>query len=148
MLPAVAAVGTTAWKYRKPIGFTILGLIAAYILWRAYKKAFPGGIKQDRSLPPAVITDTQAITTAERLFEAMRSSGTDEDAIMQALEGINHNDFVKISDAFGTRSYIPATGSHPLYDWMGEDLDLVEWLLSELSNSEIKRLKQTLPQVF
>lgn len=148
---AIAATGTKVigWGKRnwKPIAYTVGGLVAAYGIYRLYKFTFPGGLKNDPRKEPAKINNTQAAVIAERLYQAMYAAGTDEDAIYDALQGLNHNDFVKVSNAFGKKSYFYITGEAPVFDWMGADLSLVEWLIQELSISDINELREILPEI-
>ena len=149
---AVAAAGAKAvsWTKRnwKPLAITAGSLLTIYAGYRIYKFAFPGGISNDPKQDPSQINDSQASVLAERLYQAMYAGGTDEDAIYAALEGLNHNDYVKVSKAFGERSYFYPTGEAPVFDWMGAYLTLEEWLIQELSISEINDLKRILPEVF
>lgn len=132
----------------KPIVTVGATIAALYIGYRLYQSWNPTGLSIDSRKEPSNITTSNAATIAERLYQAMYAAGTDEKAIYAALEGLNHNDFVKVAKEFGLRSYFYITGEAPVFDWMGAKLNLVEWLTQELSTEEMARLKQILPEVF
>lgn len=111
-----------------------------------------GGIpvKADPKQPPSGLNDLQAKAKAEKLYTAFQSNswgfpGTDTNAVYAELTGISQNDYVKIYEAFGLRSYNPITGEGSIGF---AKLDLTEWLTAELSNSEFAKLRQLLPNVF
>lgn len=92
------------------------------------------------------ITKNQAATRAAGLFQAMVPwDGTDEERIFDLLRGLTPDDYVLISQEFGT----------PRYDGFGEAFfpfpkhNLSNWLQSELTNEEFQKLKtEILPGVF
>lgn len=80
------------------------------------------------------IDDTTAASIARALFEAMDGVGTDEDLIEEVLISRNRltsGDIVAVNKAFGVQKY-GTTGSPWWGD--GEDLNLVQWFMRELSN--------------
>ncbi len=80
------------------------------------------------------ITEVDAKTLADQLFEAMNGVGTDETAIEDILIKSNATatELIAINKAFGVREYgtfgLPWFGS-------GEQLNLTQWLKRELSSS-------------
>lgn len=81
------------------------------------------------------IDDITAESIARALYEAMDGWGTDEDLIYEILVEKNRltsGDIVAINKAFGIQEY-GSFGSP--YFGSGEDLNLVEWLMREISNS-------------
>jgi len=106
-----------------------------------------GGIpvKADPTQPASGLNNLQAKAKADKLYNAMYSAGTDEDTIFTELSGLSQNDYVKVYEAFGKKSYNPITGEGSII--FGK-LDLTEWLTAELSNSEFAKLRQLLPNVF
>jgi hypothetical protein len=146
---AVAKIaGTKVTENIKSIAITGAVIGGLYLAYKIYKNAFPGGLEVDTRKPDAQISNSQAQTIAERLYQAMYASGTDEESIYAALAGLNHNDFIKVSRAFGRRSYMYLAGEAPIFDWMGADLTLVEWMIQELSGDEINKVKEFLPDIF
>ncbi len=96
----------------------------------------------------ATISDEVAQNIASALFSAMADIGTDEDLIFSSLRGLSKADFAKVYNAFGLKCYEPTTGQFDPLGVIGFDMDLVAWLTSELSASELERLKRELPFVF
>lgn len=84
------------------------------------------------------ISDAIANAYANQLYNAMKSSGTDEDTIYNVLQKLQKKeDFLKVYNAYGRKSYTGAfIGQSPtkLDSWLGnyDDLDLVEWLQQEV----------------
>lgn len=91
------------------------------------------------------ITALEAKSIADRLEIAMRSSGTDEDALFQALGNLNGKDLQLVYANFGLRSYFPFTGESTA-DWMtkfgwGQKQDLFGWFDEELGGSDLSQMK-------
>lgn len=84
------------------------------------------------------ISTQTANNYAELLYEASNYQfGTDKSIIEEVFSKINSEDFKKVYNAFGQRSYANGiSGGKPssLQIWLGdfEDLDLVGWLNNEL----------------
>lgn len=87
------------------------------------------------------ITDSQAKIFANQLYGAMKNAGTKENTIYEIFKKIeNKNDFKKVYNAFGRKSYVGAIwgGSPTAIDsWLGnyDDFDLIEWLNEEVGYS-------------
>lgn len=103
-------------------------------------------LKENPQLPPSGLSDTQAKTRAEVLYEAMYSAGTDEVRVFDALKDITHNDFIKISEYFGERRYNPVTGEGSFFPFPA--ISLMEWLAQELNDEEFAQLHKNLPDIF
>jgi hypothetical protein len=141
-------IGKAVSKTVKPALYVAGGIAAIIASYKLYNFLFPGGLSTDPFKEPTDLTNSQAETIAERCYQAMYAAGTDTEALFQALAGLNHNDYVAVSKAFGTRSYFYPTGEAPVFDWMGANLTLEEWLIQELDLSEIKELKKLIPEIF
>ncbi|MFD2827176.1 hypothetical protein ACFSYG_11900 [Leeuwenhoekiella polynyae] len=107
-------------------------------------------LKEDLKLPPSSLSVLQAQLKANKLYDAFQANswglpGTDTEAVYNELRGLSHNDYVKVFEAFGKKSYNPITGEGSIGF---SKLDLTEWLTAELSNSEFAKLRQILPNVF
>ncbi len=132
----------------------VLGLISTY--WKAFllipfvflflrffkPKKFVG-----LSSDGATISDDESKRIATVLYSAMGSFGTDTEVIFNALKGITKANFSKVYNSFGLRYYNPIFGvdSDVLF---GDKRDLWHWLNSELSFSEMEKLKQIAPLIF
>lgn len=126
------------------LGGTII--IGGYSVYKLFFANTDPDIDFDENENSPVIDMVTAKTKAEQLFNAMRHPGTDEDTIYDVLSGVNFNDFVMISNAFGKRYYdkfLGVDGGWPLND----KLSLHEWLLQELSNGELQDLESYMPNV-
>lgn len=139
------------WKPILGIGTTI-GV--TYVVWNIYrdfrKNNIPGGLKEDNRFEPAGITNAQALIRADRLFNAMRTFGKPNAKeiaeIRSVLEGITYNDFILISQEFGERRYVIATGVGGIFP--ADKRNLVFWLTNELPITDLNDLKKALPNVF
>jgi hypothetical protein len=131
-----------------PILITGGAIAALYLVYKIVDKISDPSLGYDRSKQPTTLNDSQASVLAERLHVAMYLAGTDEDTVKDILTGLKHNDFIKVSKSYGKRPYLYLTGEAPVFDWMGADLTLIEWLIQELNQSEINELKQILPDIF
>ena len=84
-----------------------------------------------------------AKSVADTLHEAMKSAGTDEDMIFEALTGISAMQFASVIKAFGYRLYNTYTGT----SYMAVNkYPLKTWLKEELSESDYKTLKNNFPK--
>lgn len=117
--------------------------------YAAYQKVFHKEKPQadfDQDEPEAIIDLVTARTKAEQLFNAMRNPGTDEAKIFDTLSGLSYNDFIMVSNEFGMRYYDNTLGTDG--GWFFNDkFSLHEWLLKELSNSELEELEKVMPGV-
>lgn len=91
------------------------------------------------SLPAANITNGEAESRADALYEAMAGWGADVELVADQLAGLNYNGWVKVYNAFGNREGVGIFTD-------GENL--VEWITSEFDNDELDLLKTVLPNVF
>lgn len=108
-----------------------------YIGYSSFTKRFKS-IAYNMSSPDPSITEGQAQTRANALYEAMRGVGANFNTVITNLSGLNYNGWVRLYNAFGKRK-----PSVPFSD----DMDLVEWLLSEFSGSELAQIRFLLPGV-
>jgi len=80
-------------------------------------------------------TESTATTYANRLYNAMKGVGTDEDTVVSTIESLKSAGELKmVCSAFGTQKYTT---------WSLQTVygDLVTWLKDELSGSTLKRVK-------
>lgn len=79
------------------------------------------------------------------LYDAMKESGTDEEAVVYILTPINQAQFNLVFDAFGKLKYNPALGNQWSLWGDLDRYDLKGWLKSELSPTEYANLKRKYP---
>lgn len=136
----------------KPIvGFTLAGT-ALFLGWRIYKNSQEPEIEdlsEDKRFPPATITDSQAQNRADMLHTAMTTLfKVDEDEfsiVLKALEGLTYNDYVKVSDMFGMRRYVDATGIGQT--WPATERNLSYWLSKELTPKQQNEIRKVHPNI-
>lgn len=112
-------------KIAKVVGVVAVVGIACYVGYRAYQNRF---ISQgtNTNTTPANITNSQAQAKADAIYEAMYGWGVDFGTIKNNLAGLNQNAWSKVFNAFGKRKM-----------WGGfSDMNLMEWLTDQLSDSE------------
>lgn len=89
-----------------------------------------------------------ANTVAEKLYDAMKYSGTDEEAIFNALKNVTQVQFAQVVAAFQNRSYNSTAGNQINYIPWGDPLPLKNlpyWLKNELSSSDYQKLSLKFP---
>jgi len=87
-----------------------------------------------------------AATVASKLKEAMRYTGTDEEAIINALAPVSQAQFGQVITAFKNTAYNPVTGNQYFLLWQTPTLyQLPFWLKSELSASRYNILRLKYP---
>mgnify|MGYP003638151252 CR=1 FL=1 len=98
----------------------------------------------------ATITNTQAQTGAATIRTAFRSIGqmnNDEfDILKNVLRGKNAVDYALYSKAFGEPSRSPTGNEAPWY--IGEKMNLSQWISVEAKDWQKAQLRQMLPKVF
>lgn len=116
------------------IGYAVVKRLKGRISGESIKGA--KFIEQDIDESKTTISDAQAKNYAENLFQAFNYNfGTDKGVIDAVFTRLNPEDFKKVYNSYGRRSYSPITGGTPsplTYLWNSEDLDLISWLNYEL----------------
>lgn len=102
--------------------------VVLYMFTSKRKKVTTYGVKTSGE-----ITEAQAQYMAEKLFDAMKTVGTDEKAIEEVFEQISgyKRAILQVHEAFGLQRYC-LVGS----DIVGVKLNLNQWLKQELSTKE------------
>jgi hypothetical protein len=83
---------------------------------------------------------------SQKLYEAMKTTGTDEDYIFETLTGVSQAQFAAVIKSFGLKPYNSLTGNQ--YAVIGTTLprrDLKYWLKNELSDKQYKLLRTKFP---
>jgi len=127
---------------------TVVGssAIALYLLYRRFTRSNAFDVRQDRSKPASSISDFEAQQKADALYNAMKGLGTNQNTIYSVLNGMNYNDFAKISAAFGEKyfdKFLKVEGGWLFNNRYG----LYEWLVFSLSDSQLRELQRIMPNV-
>lgn len=96
-------------------------------------------LKEVNSWPASSITNGQATTRAEMIYQAMEGFGANFQIVASNLSSLNYNGWVRLYNAFGNRR-----GANPL----GKKMDLVEWLGDQFDEEELAQLRFLVPNVF
>ncbi len=148
-LTTIPILGRNKSKIAKAV-IPVMAIVAvggvAYVGYKYLQKDVPPKLHTNPALPKSTLSDTQAKFISERLYNAMKGSGTDEAAILKALQGLTENDFVKVYESFGKRQYSMFWGNigDPL---TSSNHHLITWLTNELNESEINDLKKVIPNL-
>lgn len=123
-------------------------LIVLYLLSGKIIKFFSGdNYFQSLSSFGSTISDFDAQQIADGLHVAMGSTGTEFSDVKRLLKGLSEKDYIKVYNKFETRGYIDILGVGT--DLFGAlQLNLTQWLHSELSDSEQSQIKLQNPYLF
>jgi hypothetical protein len=125
------------------IGGAIAVVVIGYAVVKRLKRGITGEsivgskfIEQDVDETKTTISNAQAKNYAENLFQAFNYTfGTDKGVIDGVFSKLNPEDFKKVYNAYGKRSYSALTGGTPsplTFFWNMENIDLISWLNYEL----------------
>lgn len=131
-------------KNLKTAAYLIGGAGLLYLLFSKPTENDPTG--NDGSYnPPAVNFDAKVVATG--LYNAMKDSGTEEEAIFEILKPVNQAQFAQVVIAFGKRSYNTYTGNQYNFNPFAAlaQLDLKTWLNEELSAKDYAILRNKYP---
>lgn len=126
------------------------GVLAAIILYKIIAgKSDSSGAGYDATGNGSTTANTanfNATQIAAVLYDAMRYTGTDEAAIMNALKNINAAQLQQVITAFGSKYYNKTTGNTTEYLWNPiSKHSLPVWLKNELSTADYKLLQLKFP---
>lgn len=137
-IPGTAvAAGFLQNNWQWILGFGTVGFFG----WLVYDKFFSNDniqLKNNPNQPASALSSFEARKIADTLFNAMDGDGTDEDLIFNSLNGLTYNDFVRVSNAFGVRTYYGGL-------FQAEDLGLYEWLREELNTNDLQKINAIAP---
>lgn len=131
------------------IGGAILGGGLLLYLLFGNKKDNSGGTTDptgNGSYTPSTTIFTPK-NVANSLYDAMKDSGTEEEAILETLKTINQAQFAQVVIAFGKLPYNPTTGNQVNFNPFGSltKYDLKGWLKEELSSKDYAILRNKYP---
>jgi hypothetical protein len=96
-------------------------------------------LKENSNYPTSNITNAQAVTRADSIFEAMNGLGSNLEIVKQNIAGLNYNGFIKVYNAFGSRQ-----GSVPF----SSKMTMIEWFNDQFNTSELEQLRFLVPNIF
>ncbi|MEE1899588.1 hypothetical protein V1389_14660 [Flavobacterium rakeshii] len=135
----------------KKIILITTGVIAAgtvlYFVLR--KKTDSSGSECDPTGNGGNCIQVDPATVANSLYDAMKESGTDEEAILLALKNVNASMFNQVIQKFGKQSYNKFLGNQiNITPWNPLPLEPLQvWLKNELTTNEYNKLKLKYPQL-
>lgn len=146
------------------VGVGVVAVLGIYLLYDSLKKitdgvggdpdAGGGNVDQGNAgnIPfGATITRAQAATGAAEILSAVDSVGqlstSEFDRVKNVLRHRNATDFAMYSEQFGTPSRSPFTGEESPW-FLGEALNLSQWLSVETKDWQKQQLRQIMPDVF
>lgn len=117
---------------------TIVIVGGGLYLWHRYTNRFVS-LKENPNYPVSNITNNQAVTKAETIYNAMLGFGNGFEIVRSNIAGLNYNAFIKVYNAFGSRQ-----GSIPF----SSKMNMVEWFGDQFSESELAQLRFLVPNMF
>ncbi|WP_417885338.1 hypothetical protein [Zunongwangia sp.] len=136
-------------KYIYPaIGIVAIGGLI-YIGNRILTKDEIPKLKKNPSVPDSSLSSVEAQAITETLYIAMQSAFAANDketkTILNTLNGLTQNDFVKVYDAFGARQY-SLFWKNVGDPFTSDDHSLLTWLSNELSEENFRKISQIIPE--
>lgn len=102
--------------------YALIGFFGVFGFWLFFgRKTKPNSNLANPTTHGSTLTDVEAKSYANVCYEAMEPYGTDEDLLSKVLLNLNDPTFNHVYKAFGKR----------------DSKDLVQWLVSELSEEEL-----------
>jgi hypothetical protein len=134
-------------KYSKNIGLITVAIFIIYMIWDKIISFLSGTPLKRLNTIGATLDDAIIKNMSNKLYIAMNSYGTDEDAIYSTLKDISTPNFNKLFNEFGKKYYDQSLGinGNVVLDFK---LDLFGWLNAELNESELSHLKSIAPNIF
>lgn len=131
-------------KNLKTVAYLLGGAGLLYLVFSKPSETDPTG-NGGTYIPPVVVFNAKNV--AEGLYNAMKDSGTEEEAIFEILKPVNQTQFAQVVEAFGKRSYNKYTGNQYNFNPFSslEKLDLKTWLNEELSAKDYAILRNKYP---
>lgn len=111
--------------------------VGGYIYYR-YTNRFIS-LKENTSYPTSNITNNQASTRAETIYNAMKGIGNGFEIVKTNIAGLNYNGFIKLYNAFGQKQ-----GSIPF----SSEMNLIEWFSDQFNESELTQLRFLVNNMF
>jgi len=125
----------------------------AVALYLIYKIATPKTDNSGNAADPTgnsgnnpAAANFNAAAVADTLHNAMKDIGTDEEAILNATQYLNAQQFAQVIAAFDKRPY-NSTWGNDMEPWFGSlpKLTLPQWLKKELSSSLYNQIRLKFP---
>ena len=113
-------------------------LTIGYIVYRKYVNRFVS-LSENNNYQPSNITNSQASTKAEAIYNAMLGFGNGFEIVANNIAGLNYNGFIRLYNAFGNRQ-----GSVPF----SSKMNLIEWFTDQFDSEELSQLRFLVPNIF
>lgn len=141
--------------FKSPILMALVGFLLYFFLKKenrndelytggSYTTPLPGGTITNPNGSVTVIstiTESKARALSEQLYERLYMDAITSDSdILNLLKGLNEADYKMIYTKFGLK----ASGLFGI----GEDLDLTEYIIKDVSESAVKKLAKLFPSFF
>lgn len=135
-------------KEKKILAYTAGGLLAVTSIFLLTRNKTEKGNYSEPTGNGSVNAPTfNANTVMNKLLDAMKTTGTDEQAIFKALTNVNQTQFGQVVKAFGIRQYNATFGNQinyfPVYQL--PYVNLKGWLRNELSDENYSTLQKKYP---
>ena len=121
------------------LGVSVLGIIGYFAFFHGTTTG--NGVDPTGNGTGNDNSNFNAFRVATDLYDAMKESGTDEDAIVGILTNVSPAQFDLVFKAFGSLAYNPNLGNQ-WGIWALDKYDLKGWLKNELSETEYQNQKR------
>lgn len=126
-------------------GSVVLGLGLLYVIFRKKTESTPDPTGNGTYIPTQTVFNAKNIATG--LYQAMKDSGTSEEAILEVLKTVSQAQFAQVVTAFGSLNYNATTGNQYNFNPFKAlpKVNLKGWLVNELSAKDYAILRNKYP---
>ncbi|WP_124979535.1 hypothetical protein [Nonlabens xiamenensis] len=145
----IAKAGKFVYENRKPIAYTIGGAVLLYVGYRVVSGLLEDdrSESEDPSLPASTLSDVRTRAISEQLHKLMIGFTKSQD-VFDVVVKLSHNDFIKVGEMFGERSYSPAGFGTDENVWFLPNKGLRDWVQNELNDRHLEIIRKRLPGIF
>tara|TARA_B100000809_G_scaffold193396_1_gene192332 strand:- start:955 stop:1371 length:417 start_codon:yes stop_codon:yes gene_type:complete len=126
---------------RKGFKYRYIALIAVLFVAYGLNKILGGSGKRTTTNP---LPKDKALEISDALLSAMDQMGTDENAIIENLKGLDLDGFNQVSNTFGKKRWVSFVGGHLSYMPWDSNLTLLGWFDKELSEADKTQIQEAI----
>ena len=132
-------------KYLKIGAGVVGGLLLLKLILGSKTESTPDPTGNGNYNPTQIVFSPRSV--ADGLYQAMKDTGTDEEAILEILKTVTQAQFAQVVTAFGSKYYNATTGNQYNFNPFSSlpKVNLKGWLVEELSLKDYTILRNKYP---